>query len=300
MSEDIGIGVYENISFEDYCKLDAVNNSSLKQMDISPAHCKASLDGKETLDSDAMRFGRLIHCGQLEPEHLDSRYVVMPDYHLMPDNVTAEGKPSKAKTTKFYKECVEGFEKAENDIGREIVTSKVYGQMEKALEVIKANPVADTLLNQEGRTELTIVWDCEFTGVRCKARLDKHAEALGAIADLKTCANPQWFNWELWKYNYHKQAAFYREGWRVATGEEVPFWLVIIGPRDQLDLLTCLAAPVSAELLDVGFTANLEALGKVAYCQERDEWPNIEQPDEWTGPDHKVQAALDREEVFNG
>ena len=81
-------GVYEDVPFERYCRWNAVNVSSLKQMNICPARFKASWDGLLHHESKPLRFGRLVHAGQLEPLTLIQRYAVMPDYHLMPENVT--------------------------------------------------------------------------------------------------------------------------------------------------------------------------------------------------------------------
>ncbi len=295
MSERIEIkpGIYEDVPFEDYCRWGAVNVSTLKQMRISPAHYLASWQGLLHKDSKPMRFGRLVHTGQLEPLTLAERYAVVPDYHLMPENVKKDGGPSKSKGTTYYKNKRAAFEQANEN--KEIVEHDDYQNMYRTVLAVSANERASGLLNQRGRYELSICWEDPNTQLLCKARIDKELAKDGGIADLKTTRDPEWFNWDLWKFGYHLQAAWYRKGWAIATGRaKEPFWLVAVGPGDS-PVCTSLAAPVSGDLLHIGETEIIQLLGKVRGCMDEDNWPNIEQPEEWTGPDHKVQAALDAE-----
>lgn len=299
LKQEISPGIYEGVAFADYCAWDAVNSSSLKQMDVSAAHCKYALDGLDSFDSGSLKFGRLAHTGQLEPDQLKHSYVVMPDFASDPANVTASGsRPASPRATAWYKAKVAEFEEAENAIGREVVSQEAYDKMRRVLQSIKDNPEADRVLNSPGQSELSICWICPHTGVKCKARIDRKPDGLNLIADLKTCTPIHAFDFELWSRRYHWQAAFYRTGWETLTDTRPDFWFVVVGPPDS-ELLTCLAAPVSSDLLDIGFDKCLELLGKVAYCHTQGEWPNLEQPAQWTGPKYKVEQALNKEVEWN-
>ena len=178
---------------------------------------------------------------------------------------------------------------------KEVVTAEDFQDMSRAVAAVSTNPKAYELLNQKGRVELSICWEDPQTGILCKARIDKELAESGGIADLKTAGQPESFNWSLWDYRYHQQAAFYRTGWAtVNNAKPEPFWLVVVGPADNVTC-TCLAAPISDDLISIGETENMLALSKVRLGLETGEWPNIEEPDEWTGPKHKVEAYLNPE-----
>lgn len=71
-------GIYEGISFKRYCRIEAVNQSTLKEILKSPRHYKAAIDKGET-DTPAMRDGRIIHSLVLEPRSVSSRVAVWPN-----------------------------------------------------------------------------------------------------------------------------------------------------------------------------------------------------------------------------
>ena len=286
-------GIYPDVSFEEYCRWDAINRSTMQQISKSPAHYYASREGLLHYDSEALTFGRLAHAGKLEPLTIPQRYAVMPDFHKDEQNVTASGARSTSKGTTYYKNKAAAFEQANED--KEIVSQDFYNEMCRLLIAIDQSPTAKALFDEPGRTELSICWE-DKTGLLCKCRIDKELAIRGGQVDLKTTADCGDFDWSIWKYQYHVQAAFYREGWAAATGEApAPFWLSAVGPRDS-DLCTCLAAPVSDDLLQLGSAEVRTLMADIEYYTERDEWPNYEEPNEWTGPKHKVEAELDRQE----
>ena len=75
-------------------------------------------------------------------------------------------------------------------------------------------------------TEVSIVWTCPNTGLRCKARLDLLNMTLNArIGDAKTTAYSASFERYLStmrRYGYVDQAAFYRDGLDIILGDKRP------------------------------------------------------------------------------
>jgi hypothetical protein len=61
-------GLHLGLSMDDYKQIDALNFSTIKAALKSPAHLKASLDGKLRKESKAFTFGRAFHAAILEPE----------------------------------------------------------------------------------------------------------------------------------------------------------------------------------------------------------------------------------------
>jgi len=89
-------GIYHGVSFNDYCEWDACNHSRLQRIDKSPLHCHVipSLE-----KSPAIRLGQLVHSGKLEPDSVDARYAVMPQFELSQENTDAKGNPSTSAAT---------------------------------------------------------------------------------------------------------------------------------------------------------------------------------------------------------
>ena len=64
-----------------YYEVDAMSNSRIGWVKTYPENCKR-LEGT---DSDAFKFGRMLHCRLLEPEKYDERYAVEADHNMTPD-----------------------------------------------------------------------------------------------------------------------------------------------------------------------------------------------------------------------
>ena len=69
------VGIYPNISNEEYHASEGISASGLKLISRSPAHYKYSVR-EETL---AMRRGSATHCKVFEPDQFENRYAVAPE-----------------------------------------------------------------------------------------------------------------------------------------------------------------------------------------------------------------------------
>ena len=181
----------------------AASASSLKLMNRSPAHLKASRDTKQNTSTAAMEFGTALHCAVLEPFEFGQRYCVY-------DGV------GKTKAAKEYKEFV-----AQNPCLRVITKGEEQritdcASQARNTSVIRSSANCFTMqdLVQMGATERVYYWADEETGLTCKARMDLTIENI--VIDLKTAqdARQQKFKYDAEKYGYHIQAAFYIEGYR--------------------------------------------------------------------------------------
>lgn len=276
-------GMYEDIPFETYCKWDAVNSSRLKLIAKSPLHYQCATGA----DSKALRLGRLIHCGKLESTQLPWRYAVLPPFHLASDNVDKDGNQSRSKATTAYKNQKAKFLATCEANGREVVTSEEYQEMLDVLLCVDSNPLASLMLNGEGRTELSIIWHDASTGLRCKARIDKENVRHGktvAMTDLKTDKDPGDFEWSIWNYEYHCQAAWYLGGWKALTGDDIDFRIVAAGKSDPMQAR---AAAMSQNALAIGQLVNMERLAIVKQCIDSGEWPGYDNPEQWDVPKTK-------------
>ena len=282
-------GIYHNVSFDEYCQWDAINHSKLVRIDKSPLHAKTPVDLSE---SKAIRFGHLVHSGRLEPDSVYARYVVMPQYELMPENKTDKGEPSTSTATKFVKTSRKAFYDVAQQMNKVVVTTEEFMQMQATLEVIlQCERSAECFTG--GDAELSIVWEDKSTGLRCKARIDyKRPDRL---TDLKTSRDdgqfplPQSFEWSLWTYSYYSQAAWYQAGWKALTGEKLPFWFVVVANSHPIQ---CVAAPVGEVSLEVGRKKNAERLQLWAECELANNWPGYESPELFELPEKYLAEEL--------
>lgn len=277
-------GVYEGLSFADYCAIDAVNNSRLGQMAKSPRHYLSPF--REP--TRTLLVGNLIHTGRLEPTALAERYAVAPDWHKDEANVTGKGEPSESKNTKYVQAKAAEFADANRE--REIVTRDEYASMMSVVEAIDRDPLARRLFNDIGPVEVTIVWDDPETGIRCKGRIDK--VGVGYHADLKSTLDVLDFPRSIGKYHYHRQAAFYRYGWSVLNGGELPDCYLVAAEKG--DPFCVQAAPLSEASLDQGDRIWRWLLNRVAECHKSGEWPGPEAPDMWEAPTWAIPDGLPR------
>lgn len=142
--------------------------------------------------SDAFQLGTAYHTRILEGARIfNQRYAVAP----VCDKRTTAGK-------QVYAEWLSKNSTAEP------IDERVYKEIN--------NAAANTCpLFSGGKSEVTILWDDDITGVPMKARLDYIKS--GIIPDLKTFSNPNGTSIDrlianhIVKYRYHVQAAIYNE-----------------------------------------------------------------------------------------
>ena len=283
-------GIYPNMPFSTYLAIDAISNTRLGQMEISPLHYlhNFALDRKKYLV-----IGELVHAGRLEPEAFDARYVVQPEFHLDPQNQTSDGKPSDSKATSYVKGKVKQF--TADNFSRQVVPREWFDEVLAIVKALHADKKANTVLNAEGPTELTIVWEDAITGLLCKARIDKAAVAVGCLADLKTTEELAKFARLLATYGYHRQLAHYVDGWHAVTGEWLEPWIIAVEKKRPFCVA---AAPLHEEAIERGKQRRNLAMRRVADCLELDQWPGPPVPESWQLPAWELDAGPSLELSF--
>lgn len=241
---------------DEYDRIDRVNFSKLKHMGKSPAHYEHALTAK-CEDTDAMKRGRAVHLAAFEPERFRAECVVW-------DMGTRRGSDW------------EEF-KLRNK-GREILTE---GMNEVALAISKAarsSAMAAPYLSG-GKGEQTVQWThvepevlaVEGFSVDCKGRLDFISKA-GALVDLKTCADasPEAFGRQVANLEYHVQAAWYVDGYKAATGVELPYVIVAVEAKAPF-IVQVYRVPV--DLLQLGRERYRGLLRRLHQCRQESSWP---------------------------
>jgi len=221
-------GLHFDVSFSDYCRIDAINASLLcKVLESTPGHAKSRLDSDEDDDTDAKRFGRLLHLAVLEPASFET------DVRCLPPNPPR--KPSQpqrlAANRSENSQASIDFWDAWNADPREIIKVKEMAKLQGIMGSIRRTQCINYVTG--GRAEVTMVWIDPVTGLLCKGRLDflQNQPWADVISDIKKSAFL--IRADRWKrtveqFSYHVKAAFYVDGYRTLTGETPWFvWLAV-------------------------------------------------------------------------
>lgn len=287
---DIKPGVYRNVEFREYCKWDAINNSSLGAAKQSMLHYHTQGPMEDT---PSLRFGRFVHAGKLEPMQALKHYAVMPAFET-----DLAGSYKVPKASKEYKDKVAEWTEMNRD--REIVTQDELARMVCCLQSVASNPTAAGYF-AGCEYELSLCWEDDHTGLLCKARLDAWQARKRRITDLKTTRDGSSFEKAIVNYDYHRQAAFYVDGACRALGEDIrEFCFVAV---ESYSPYGCRAAPMAEDAIDIGREQYKMILSQIATCRIADAWPGYPNPDcwdlpEWAKSGSEIKLTLGGQEVL--
>ena len=264
------LGLFENMPFQDYLKVDALSATGLRQLARSPWHYKHRVDVDPT---PAMLRGTLAHCAVLEPDAMGQRYVVLPK--------DAPRKPSKAQLaaknpSPESRASMQWWDQfAQDNAGRELVPFEDFDLCQQQLAAITAQPDLAKML-RAGRGEVSIFWIDAQTGIYCKARPDWLPPAHdGRIQpmDLKTCADesPSGFGRAAARLRYDLQAAHYTAGIEAVTGLTVDAF--VFGAVSSKPPILAVPYILTDEIRDQGRDERRELMDLLAWCQLENEWP---------------------------
>jgi len=255
------VGIHRDWSEAEYFAFPALNHSLIDHGLRSMAHFYAELMNPQPFDSDAMRLGTAMHWAVFEPKRLETGCVRSEKF----DRRTGEGKAA-------------AYEFEKKNEGALILEPEAYEQLIGMRQSIaRADRVrCRKLLEHAGPMEAAAVWIDPETGLPCKAKLDKFIPNVLAL-DLKTTidASPDAFARAVARFGYHRQASWYIDGFRLATGEETPFTFVAIekSPPFGVGLYS-----LGIETLGVGRSQNRRLLREIKASMESGVWADY--PDE--------------------
>jgi hypothetical protein len=153
--------------------------------------------------------------------------------------------------------------------GRTILKLNEYERCLAIRDAVRAYAPAAAYLRQ-GKAEQAVSWTDPATRLRCKGRLDWICDA--GIVDLKTTnsMDPRRFGALCARMGYHAQLAFYRDGYKLATGQERR--AVIVGveaePPHDVGVLV-----LGEDELYAGVEEYAALLARVVECRKTDTWP---------------------------
>lgn len=152
------------------------------------------------------------------------------------------------------------------------------GEFDRVLamaDALQRHPRAGELF-APGEAEQTFIWQDDETGVWCRCRVDwlsdPDADEL-RIVDYKTTtsAKPADLEQAIYRYAYHQQDPFYRDGIRAVLGRE-PEFTFVFQEKEPPYLVTVVELPMDAYQL--GVARNRRARLIFAECQRTGIWPD--------------------------
>jgi PDDEXK-like domain of unknown function (DUF3799) len=275
------IGIIHGMANEVYHSTPAVSNTVLSSMSRSPAHCFAlhvSEDRRKQATSPAFFAGTLAHCAILEAGALLDRYMLKP-----------EGLDMRTKEGKAWKAALPA--------GVLTIDADEYATALAQRDAVQGVPELAELL-ADGVAEVSAFWRDDETGLQCKCRPDwVHTLSDGRVilVDVKTTvdASPQQFNRSVWRYGYHRQAAWYSAGYARAAGVEVAGFVFaavtsahpFIGAAHTLD----------DDYMRIGQDECRRLLDEYADCKLTGRWPafpgmNLLSPPAWAAQSDEVEV----------
>lgn len=265
---DLADGVYFNLKEKEYHALPRLSASGICNLLVSPAtFWFESWLNPERQDDDtpARVLGRAYHTGRLEPHRLDELFfpeLNKEDYDgLLTDTaIKAELKELDQPQTKAGEGVLErahrlraagyegkiwhlDLEEWENEKGdRTPIPAHFWNDIETDMNRLRQSPEIVELLTG-GAAEVSILWTCEESGIKMKARLDYLKPNM--IVDLKTFQNSARKRLDqaiadAFRYNrYYIQAAVYWHAVELIRAGKIG---IVDATEDQAKLFEAIAS----------------------------------------------------------
>ena len=245
-------GFYEDMDFETYAAVPALNGSSLVHMRRSPMFYKWMLDNPQP-PTDAMKLGTATHRLILEPKKVG-------DFA-----VWGEQEDEKVRRGKVW----DAFQEAH--AGKTIVTVAERDAMVGMATGARRNVPIRKYADAKGKMEVSMFWRDPVTDRRYKGRVDKIC-AGHVIADLKTCVScqPRQFAAASFRLGYHIKLAMYWSGYRILTGHEPKMRLLATEKKAPFESVVY---RVTKDVLVQGLQEWQELEARLIECQQANRWP---------------------------
>jgi exodeoxyribonuclease VIII len=247
----------EDLDIEQYHAMSPVSKSQLDTLDLSPAIFFArhrAADRPAPTTKAGQLEGNLAHCAVLEPDEFESRYVVGPTVN---------------RNTKVWKEFIEAHP------NRVAIQHDQYEAAVRQAASVRALPEIGEAL-ASGKAEVSAFWTDEETGVGCRCRPDfvhPVRENTVLLLDLKTfsSAAPSEFRRQVARKRYDVQAAFYSDGYEIASGMEVLGFIFLAVETEYP--FAANAFMLDEESLEAGRAKYRKNLRTYAECERANTWP---------------------------
>jgi len=226
-------------------------NSQLGYVKRSPSYYWKMRNGGK-IDGPALRFGSLVHTLILEPEKYSENFVVF----------NPEDRPEKEKgmTSKMNKEWKKRLDLDCKEGRKYLMTMEQYELALKLKRKLNDCPEVKAILDN-CETEVPKTWIDFNTMSKCKGKADIVIDGGDMLVDIKTTGKDVVdFKKSAYRYAYHRQAAFYLDGF---NAKEFVFIVIESNAPHQIGIFRC-----SENFIDQGRQEYIELLEKKKkYCE---------------------------------
>lgn len=161
----------------------------------------------------------------------------------------------------------------ENNGHRIVLSQETWDQLHAMKAAVMAHPAARALLTgKPGKAEQSVYWVDQVTGQLCRCRPD-FWRADNVLVDVKTTddASLEGFGKSISNWRYDVQAAFYCDGVKAATGNDVrAFVFLAVEKRPPYAVACYMLTPEDVELGRLQYRRDLAVY---AQCQQSGQWP---------------------------
>ena len=251
----------------DYNAIPALRATTIKEViNASPLVAKYHLDNPDAGDTPSRRFLRAIHSRILTPDVFPAEFGI---WDVRRDVRQADYRQFLSDLSGLDVDDREGLKVVSDAM---VLSTSEATKLDTIARNVMSSPVVGPHLSLPGDSELTITWTDPGTGLACKARIDRLILITGEITDLKTyrsCAAhvvKRGVTDLLW----HVQMAHYKDGVRIALGEECRAVLDIIEEKEPNDSAKFTLSP---DVIAAGERARREAMETWARCIDSGIYP---------------------------
>ena len=307
----------------DYDKIDALNWSTLKHMDVTPAYARHLYDHpEEQADKPAYISGRVVHCVVLEPDTFDARYIVEPEFCdcavvgsygdielqiiKQPQFGDLRYKESKNLKKRWIESLPHGARalkasqaKAEWLLaipdGAQIISQNDYDMALRCAAKVKSDDNAQVLM-RNADFEKIVQW--KMSGIDCKGRMDILSDR---VIDLKFTRHDNLHDIyrDFALFNYHGQLTWYHDG-AVKAGlidGQIPPSSIVVHASHKSTFTDSFVMDMDNYTMEYGRAKYQTLLNKYVGCHTTNWWPGMAtQPVPWVLPEWKMKADYEEME----
>ncbi len=263
---DLSQGLHLNVPEDVYHQrhLGLVSKGALDRIARrSPMHYKAWVEGVANDEStEALDFGKALHCALLEPDRFAGSHVVMPSFNEYRD---ARG----ALSTKDGKAAKKAWE--EENAGKTHLEPATRDTIAAMVRSVHSHPLASKMI-RDGAPEVTLRWRDDETGLQCKTRADYYVAARKMVVDIKTAHDASYdaFRKAITNYRYHVTDALYRASFG-AIGLPIEHYVFVVVEKTAPYAVATYT--LDSESIQKGHVLCRDGISDLARCVRDNEWP---------------------------
>lgn len=248
----------EDLPWEEYCQLPAMNPSTIAAGLKSPKHLKHAWESQDK-DSPSKIFGRALHTVCLERQELAMRYAVY--------------RAGGARRGKDYEKFRDEAEAA----GRYVLLANEFEDVVACGKSLALDDAVQEYI-REGVAEATVL--AVEDGIQCRGRIDWIATKREVIVDLKTTRDisERAFGRDFYAYKYDLKLGLYQRWLGAVTGKHWPVVVIAVENHAPWDVAV---VPIADAVLERGAQKGLDALRELRDSIDNAEFLGVARGEEY-------------------